>query len=507
MSPTDNSANKRIAKNTFFLYIRSIILMLVSLYTSRIVLQVLGVDDYGIYNLVGGVVAMFTMLSSTLSSASQRFITYALGSNDNVNLKNVFSTCVTLHIILGLIVVALLEICGVWFLNNHLNIPENRLSVAHWVFQFSILTFFINVISVPYNAAIIAHEKMSAFAYISIIDGLLKLGIAFLLIWVTIDKLLLFAILHAVVAIAIRILYTFYCTHNFEETNKVTIKVDKTLFKEMFSFSGWNLIGSSSLVLRNQGIDILLNIFFGVSVNAAKGISNQVQFAVHQLIDNFTSAITPQLTKSVAQNDYNRTKTLIFHGTRFSFFMMMVFAIPIMIYSKEILELWLVEVPNFTVEMVNLVLLYLLCDSLSRHLINTLLAFGDIRNYQLIIGGIKMLALPIAYVILKLGGSPLIGIWVNIFLDIVCLGGNFFFIKNKLNISIIDFVIKIVVLPCWITFFIVYALAWLFYRNISNNLFLGCFVSIMITVICIIIALTQSERDLLIKYIKREKRK
>ena len=312
--------NKKIVKNTIFLYIRSIIMMLVSLYTSRIVLQVLGVEDYGIYNLVGSVVAMFSMLSSTLSSASQRFITYALGGNDSENVRKVFSTCVTLHVVLGIIVVFLLEVLGVWFLNNQLNIPQSRLYVAHWVFQFSILTFFINVISVPYNAVIIAHEKMSAFAYISIIDGLLKLVIAVLLIWITLDKLLLYSILHAIVAISIRFIYLTYCKRHFIETRNISFHVNKHLFKEMFSFSGWNLIGNGSLILRNQGIDIILNLFFGVSVNAAKGISNQVQAAVHQFVGNFTSSINPQLTKSVAQKNYERTRALIIHGPRFAFF-------------------------------------------------------------------------------------------------------------------------------------------------------------------------------------------
>lgn len=480
--------------------------MLVALYTSRVVLQVLGVEDYGIYNVVGGVVTMFSMLSSTLSSATQRFITYALGGNDFNHLKKVFSTSITLHIILGVIVVVLLEVFGVWFLNHKLNIPAERLSVANWVFQFSILTFFVNVVSVPYNALIIAHEKMSAFAYISIVDGFLKLGIALLLQWVTFDKLLLYAILYSIVAIIIRFIYSAYCTKQFVETRQLSLQIDKSLFKEMFAFSGWNFIGVGSLILRNQGIDILLNIFFGVSVNAAKGVSNQVQSAVQQFVGNFTSSVTPQLTKSVAQKDYARTNSLIVHSSRFAFFMMMLFAVPIIVYSKEILQLWLVEVPQYSVSMVILIMIYLLSDTMSRFLTNALLAFGEIRNFQLIVGGIKLLALPIAYVFLKCGGSPLTGIWVNIILDFVCLGFRLLLIKQKIEFSIYNFIFR-VFLSCWVTFVLVYQIVKLFYCHITDNLYIGVVFCFVITIIFIYAVLSKSERALIKNIISQKIRK
>lgn len=472
--------------------------MLVALYTSRVVLQALGVEDYGIYNVVAGVVTMFSMLSSTLATASQRFITYALGGNDAKNLKNVFSTCITLHIILGIIVIILLEIFGVWLLNSKLNIPPERLSVANWVFQFSILTFLVNVVSVPYNALIIAHEKMSAFAYISIIDGFLKLGIAFLIQWVAFDKLLLYTILYSVVAIIIRFIYSAYCTRNFVEAKHISLHIDKSLFKEMFGFSTWNFIGVGSLVLRNQGIDILLNIFFGVTVNAAKGISNQVQGAVQQFVGNFTMSVNPQLTKSVAQKDYTRTGSLIIHGSRLAFFMMMLFAVPIIVYSKEILQLWLIDVPQYAESMVKLIMICLLSDIISLFIKNTLLAFGDIRNYQIIVGGIKLLALPLAYIILKCGGSPLTGIWVNIILEFVCLGFRLFLIKQKLNLNIFHFIFK-VLLTCWTIFFIAYISASAFYYRVSDNLYIGVATCILITLVCIYAALSKSERSLIIK--------
>lgn len=487
------SNNKKIAKNTIILYSRSLVTLLIALYTSRIVLEVLGVEDYGTYNVVGGIVALFSMLSSTLSTASQRFITYSLGKDDAAQRKNVFSTCVSLHIVLGVIVVFILEVAGNWFLNNQLNIPADRLYVAKWVFQFSILTFFINIISVPYNAVIIAHERMSAFAYISIIDSLLKLIIALSIPFFSWDRLLVYAVLQASVAIVIRLLYSFYCTRHFQESRSISFRVDKSMFGEMFAFSGWNLIGSGSLVLRNQGIDILLNLFFGVTVNAAKGISNQVQNAVHQFVGNFTSSITPQLTISVAQKNFERTRLLVFQGSRIAFFMMMIFAIPIMTFSSEILNIWLVNVPPYTVEMVQLVMIYMLCDSMSRFMINSLLAYGDIRNYQLTAGGLKLTALPLAYIVLKCGGGPLTGVWVNIALELICVWARLCFMKQRFALSMIEFVVKIFV-PCWLIFAVSYILSSVFYNKICDNPFVGMPFCVVITLFVIVLGLTKNER-------------
>ena len=320
---SNNSAsNKRIAKNTLFLYFRSIFLILITLYTSRVILQSLGVRDFGIYNVVGGVVAMFSMLSGSMQTATQRFLTFALGKNDFTNLKKVFMTSISIHIALGAILVVLLEVVGTWFLYNKMNIPAERVDIAFWVLQFSIATLFVNVISVPYNAAIIAHEKMATFAYISILDGLLKLGIAFAIVYTPYDRLIMYALLMFGLSLLNRIMYTMYSHRHFEETQHVKLGIEKGLFQEMFSFAGWNLFGSGSKLLRNQGVDILLNMFFGVTVNAAKGLSNQVHHAVYQFITNFQTAVNPQLTMSVAQTDYKRTHTLIIQGSRFSFYLM-----------------------------------------------------------------------------------------------------------------------------------------------------------------------------------------
>ena len=449
---SNNSAsNKRIAQNTLFLYFRSIFLILITLYTSRVILQSLGVRDFGIYNVVGGVVAMFSMLSGSMQTATQRFLTFALGKNDFTNLKKVFMTSISIHIALGAILVVLLEVVGTWFLYNKMNIPAERVDIAFWVLQFSIATLFVNVISVPYNAAIIAHEKMATFAYISILDGLLKLGIAFAIVYTPYDRLIMYALLMFGLSLLNRILYTMYSHRHFEETQHVKLGIEKGLFQEMFSFAGWNLFGSGSKLLRNQGVDILLNMFFGVTVNAAKGLSNQVHHAVYQFITNFQTAVNPQLTMSVAQTDYKRTHTLIIQGSRFSFYLMCLMSIPLIIVTPQVLSIWLTEVPEYTVEFVRWTLVYLLWDTLSRFLINAILAYGKIKTYQIVAGGTKFLVLPVAYIWLKLGGSPMVGIWANIILEIVCLILRLYFNHLYNGLSWYSYFGK-VILRCWIVF-------------------------------------------------------
>lgn len=496
------TSNQRIAKNTLFLYLRSILLLLISLYTSRVTLQILGVDDYGIYQLVGGVVAMFNMLSGSLASASQRFITYSLGRDNLDGQKKVFSTCITLHVVLGIIVVIILEVLGIWFLENKLIIPPDRMNAARWVMQFSIATFFFNVISVPFNAAIIAHEKMNAFAFIGILEGVLKLGCVLILGFITADKLVYYSLFTFIIAILLRFIYSIYSHRRFEEARNIKWKIEKGTFKEMFAFAGWNMLGEGSMILRNQGIDVLLNLFFGVIVNAAKGISNQVQSAVHQFVANFTTAIRPQLVISIAQKDYKRTHSLIFHGSRLSFFLMMVFVVPLSVSTLEVMEFWLVDVPPFAVDMVKVSLLYLQSNTLSRFLIHSILAHGNIRNFQVTAGVTKLMALPIAYVVLKFGGSPLTGIWVNIALDFVCRGIELFFV-NKNNGYDIKRHLQKADMTCWMVFVLAFVVSMVFYKFVTTQLVVSCAFSLFITSMCIwFVGLDVSEKRVLSAQIK-----
>lgn len=491
-----SASNKRIAKNTLFLYFRSMFLIVITLYTSRVILQSLGVSDFGIYNVVGGVVAMFSMLSGSLHTATQRFLTFALGKGDFSNLKKVFMTSITIHIALGVILVILLEVAGVWFLYNKMNMPAERVDVAFWVLQFSIATFFVNVISVPYNAAIIAHEKMATFAYISILDGILKLGIAFSIVYTPYDRLVVYALFMFGLSLLNRILYTVYSHRHFEETRHVKLGIEKSLFQEMFSFAGWNLFGSGSRLLRNQGVDILLNIFFGVTVNAAKGLSNQVHHAVYQFITNFQTAVNPQLTMSVAQTDFKRTHTLIIQGGRFSFYLMCIMSVPLIVVTPQVLSIWLVEVPAFTVEFVRWTLVYLLWDTLSRFLINAVLAYGKIKTYQIVVGGTKLLILPLVYIWLKMGGSPLVGIWANIILEVICLGQRLYFNHLYNGLSWFSYFWK-VILRCWFVFAIALVASYYVLSFIPDNFIILIISALLITGVTIaFVGMGQGEREL-----------
>lgn len=427
--------NKRIAKNTLLLYFRMLFLMAVSLYTSRVVLNALGIEDFGIYNVVGGVVAMFSVLSGSLSAAISRFITYELGKGNQENLNKIFSSAVTIQLGLAGIIILLAETIGIWFLNVKMNIPEVRMEAANWVFQFSILTFAINLISVPYNASIIAHEKMSAFAYISILEAVGKLFIAYLITITPMDKLIFYAILMCVVALIVRFTYGNYCKRHFCECTYHFIW-DKQLLKSMFSFAGWNFIGASSAVLRDQGGNVVINLFCGPAVNAARGIAFQVNNAVNQFVVNFMTALNPQITKSYAAGDRGYMMTLIFQGARLSFYMLLLLSLPILVNTHYMLALWLKIVPEHAVLFVQLILIFALSESISQPLITAMLATGKIRNYQIIVGGLQMMNLPISYILLRLGYFPEIVIVIAICISQCCLAARLILLRGMIGLSI-----------------------------------------------------------------------
>ena len=442
MSNQTSENNKRIAKNTLLLYFRMLFMMVVSLYTSRVILNALGVEDFGIYNVVGGVVAMFTIISGTLSASISRFITYELGKGDQIKLNKIFSASVTIQLLLSLIIVVLIESVGVWFLNTKMTIPMERITAANWVLQFSIITFVINLISVPYNAAIIAHEKMSAFAYISILEAVGKLAIAFLIMWSPIDKLIFYAVLMCFVAIIVRFAYGHYCTKHFEECI-YHFQWDKELFKNMFGFAGWNFIGASSAVLRDAGGNIVLNMFFGPSVNAARGIANQVNSAITGFVLNFMTALNPQITKSYASGDREYMMTLIFQGARLSFYMLLLLSLPVLINTHYILVIWLKLVPEHAVLFVQLILIFAMSESISNPLITAMLATGKIRKYQIIVGGLQMLNLPISYVCLRLGCIPESVLIVAIVISQSCLIARLYMLRGMIGLSSIEYMKKV----------------------------------------------------------------
>ncbi|WP_321518145.1 lipopolysaccharide biosynthesis protein [uncultured Bacteroides sp.] len=427
--------NKRIAKNSLLLYCRTMFTMLISLYTSRVILSTLGVDDYGVYNVVGGFVAMFSLMSSSLTSSTQRFITFELGKKNHSQTRAVFSSAVVIHCLLSIIVLIVAEGIGIWFLNSKMNIPASRIVAANWVFQCSLLTFIIDIVSIPYNAMIIAYEKMQAFAYISILEAVLKLSIVILLPFLHYDKLIIYGILMMMVAVVIRIVYGIYCNRNFSDSYFIWVK-EKKYYKQMTGFAGWNFIGSSSGILTNYGVNILLNLFFGVAINAARGVATQVDGALNQFVSNFMTAINPQITKSYASGNYTYMMTLINKGACFSFYLLLFMALPVLFETQRILTLWLKVVPNYTIIFVRLSLIYTMCQSLSQTLYTAMLATGKIKRYQLVVGGLSLLTFPISYLFLWLGYSPISCYIVSISISIICLVARLYMLKPMINLSI-----------------------------------------------------------------------
>ena len=403
--PEAVTSNKRIAKNTIILYLRMIFILCVGLYTSRIVLNTLGVEDYGIYNVVGGFVAFFAFLNGAMATATQRFITFELAQGDINRQITTFSTATIIHFIIALVIVAIAETVGLWFVCHKLVIPEERFTAALWVYQFSIMTMFISIVSIPYNAAIIAHEKMSAFAYISILDTVLKLAIVYLLTIVTFDKLIFYAALLFGISLLDRLIYGIYCNRHFKET-RVKLIFNKKIFHSMANIAGWSLFGNIAGVFYTQGLNVLLNMFFGPAVNAARAIAVTIQGVVTGFVSNFQMALNPQITKSYAIGDLKRMHTLIFASSKYSFYLLLLITLPIMVETQTILTIWLKIVPDHTVWFARLILCILLIDALSNPLMISAQAVGRVKVYQSVVGGLLLLILPIAYVTLKLGGNP-----------------------------------------------------------------------------------------------------
>ena len=410
----------RIARNTLMLYVRMFVLMLVGMYTSRVVLEALGETDYGVYNVVGGVVAMFIIISGALNSAVQRFITFEMGKGAQAQLNKVYSTAVTIQLILGAIVVVLAEPIGLWFINNEMTIDPARIPAAHWVLHFSLLAFVVNLMSVPQMASITAHEKMSAYAYIGILDAMLRLGTALLIANSTGDRLVEYAALMAVTVILVRIAYGIYCRVNFEECRYRPV-FDRPLIREMFAFAGWNFVGVTSGVLRDQGGNILVNIFTGPAVNAARGVAVQLNGAVQSFVTNFMTAVNPQITKSYAAGEHSYTFALVRKSSKMSFYLLLMLVMPLILNTDVVLGIWLKDVPMHTALFVQLFLIFALSESLSNPMITAMLATGRIRNYQLVVGGIQLLNIPVSYIFLKFGAMPEVTVVVAIALSQVCL--------------------------------------------------------------------------------------
>ena len=441
---TQQENTKRIAKNTLMLYVRMLFGMLVSLYTSRVVLQALGVEDYGIYNVVGGFVAMFSMISSSLSSSVSRFLTFELGKGDTDGLKRVFSTSLSIQLVLAGIIVVLAETIGLWFLNTHMTIPANRLYAANWVFHASVLTFVINLLSVPFSASIVSHERMSAFAYIGILDVVLRLLIVLFIAYsgLDFDRLIVYALLLVGVVCIMQAIYWNYCTRHFQEC-QLKLSFDVDYWKEMSSFAGWNFIGCTAGLLKDQGVNILLNLFLGPIINAARGIANTVNNVLSSFAGNFMTALNPQITKSYAAGDYSYMFSLVERGSRFSYYILLLFALPMLFEADFVLTLWLKHYPAHTVNFVRLILLVTMCDILSNTLINLQNATGKIRNYQLAVGGMLLMNFPLSYICLKIGFQPESTLIVALIVAVACLFLRLLFLRKMVGLSMKRYLHKV----------------------------------------------------------------
>lgn len=401
--PSENT--RRIAKNTAMLYIRMFLIMGVTLYTSRVVLNALGIEDFGIYNVVGGMVVMFNFLNSSMSIAVQRYLSFEIGCGNWDKLNRIFSLSLVIHVILAIIVIVLAGSVGYWLLNSQLNIPAGRLSAAFWVFYASILGCCAGIIRIPYNAVIIARERMNVYAYISILEVMLSLGVAYILFIANFDKLKLYAVLICVVNYIVTFCYWIYCRNKFTES-RYKYYWDKSLFKELMSFAGWSTMGELSWVATLQGVNLVLNIFFSPVVNAARGISFQVTGAISRFISSFQMAVNPQIIKYYAANEREQMFFLLFRSTNFSFFLLLFFAVPVLMETEEILKLWLRNVPEYTVLFCRLAIINAMIDTLSNLLATAAKAYGKIRMYQMWVSLLLFANLPLSYIALKFGMAP-----------------------------------------------------------------------------------------------------
>lgn len=430
---------KRIAKNTLFLYVRMMLLMVISLYTSRVVLEKLGVDDYGIYNVVGGIVTMLGFLSSSMSNAVQRYLSFEIGHNGSVKVNDIFNVAQIAHFIIAIFVFVALEVGGLWYIDKYLNVPIVRIDAAIWVLQCSIICTIFSIIQVPYTSVMIAREEMGIYAYISIVDAILKLLVAYILMVTTFDKLKSYAVLMMVSQMLILLIMRLYCKKKYSETRFKRVK-DISLLKELMGFAGWNAFGEIAWILTGQGVNMILNCFFGPVVNAARAVAEQVNGAVLRFVSNFQTAINPQIVKSYAANEWGETMKLVYRGTKMSYFLLFILSLPLILEMERILNIWLVVVPKYTTVFCQLILINSIVMSISNLLAQIARAYGKIRNYQLIVSFFLALNFPLSYFLLKFGASPVSTVIVNICIQISLIFVRLLLIKKMITFNFLDYI-------------------------------------------------------------------
>lgn len=495
-----SSDNKRIAKNTLFLYLRTLISILVNLYTVKLLWEILGIDNYGIFNVVGGLVTMFAFLNNAMVASSQRFISFELGRGNKERLQKTFSISLIVHFLLAICVLIIAESVGLWFLNYKLNIPEGRMIAANWVYQCSVMSFLLQIISVPYNACIVAHEHMKVYGYLGILDVILKLILVLLCAVIPFDKLIVYSLFILLLAVFNRFIYYIYSKKHFEECKFIKTK-DSHLMKDMFSFAGWSFIGNMGTSVRTQGVNIVLNLFFNVAVNAAKGVATQIGVAINSFASSFIMAINPQITKRYASGKFNEMLQLLIEGCKFSFLLMSIIIIPVLICANALLELWLDDVAPYTVGFLQLFLIMALVDCVINPITTALQATGKIKKFQITVSILMISVIPISWLWLKFDLNPFIVMFVSIFASIAVLLTQLVILKEQISFSLKHFLIKVYSrsLPY---FFVNGFINWFIYRYYNNNL-IGTlsfgFTSLIISIVLIFFfVLKRNERNLIL---------
>lgn len=504
----EQNTTKRIAKNTLMLYFRQILIMIVSLYTVRVVLNTLGAEDYGIYNVVAGVVVLFSFVNNAMATATQRFLNFNLGKEDTEKTQQTYSSSLLIHIGIALIFVILAETVGLWFVNSKLNIPLERHSAAMWCYQFSIITTVFNILRVPYNAVIIAYEKMSFFAWVSIVEAVLKLLVVYLLIISPFDKLVAYVILLTLVSIIILFCYKIYCNKKFEIAHYKKVN-DYSLVKEILGFSGWSLFGATANVANQQGTNIVLNMFTNVTVNAAMGIANQVNSAVYSFVSNFQTAFNPQLVKSYAAGEKEVFDRLIVRTSKYSFMLLWFVVLPLTLNLDFILQIWLKNVPEFSVGFVKLILIYSLLDAINGPLWLAVQATGVIKKYQIIVSFLIFTNLPLSIVAFMLGANPCWILYIKIILSCVITVFRLIYLNVTQCFSVKKY-IKNVLLPMIGIIVLSYMISGFcssFFKGLKY-FFVSCVISVMVNILLFFfVGINRKEKEFVLSYIRKRVKK
>ncbi|RLJ97681.1 lipopolysaccharide biosynthesis protein [Tenacibaculum discolor] len=497
-----------IAINTLFLYFRLVFLMFISFYTSRILLELLGVEDYGVYNVVGSLVAIFSSVKGLMTSSTQRFLNYEMGKGRSENINVVFSMSIMIHIALSVLFFIIVEAFGVWYIENKLVIAPERLSAAFYVFHFSLLSVIVSIMSIPYDALIVANEKMKVYAYISILDGILKLLLILVLLYSTVDSLILYSVGVFIITIVIRGASSLYCKRTFKDI-KFRISWESNLFKEMLKFSGWQFFGNTGYAIQNQGINMLLNLFYGPALNTVRGLSQKVSGALQMFTQNLLIASNPQIVKLYAQGEQERFIHLVLKVMKYSFFLIMMLMIPFLLFTIDLLDLWLKEVPSFLEEFIQLTLIYSMVRVFHNPIDSAIKAKGDIRSYQIFDSFFLLLSLPLSYFFLLKGFPPVSVIVSMIIMEVINLIFLLFYTKKKLNIKFFEY-FNVVGIPVIVVVSI--ELLFFYVKNqklILLNTFFDKIIFVSINYILILsfiwfVGTDESEKQFLINKIKRK---